>query len=85
MEQCELRLQTIMAPATGMNNLLAFHQSSQAATQTPFVNNPDDLCENMMNNLTSDIKSCKYFNSDFNPRGNSSNDALILLHINIRS
>ena len=57
----------IMAPLTCMDSLTAFHQSSQAATQTTFVNNPDDLCENIMNNLTSDIKSCEYFNSDFNP------------------
>ena len=83
--QCEQPLQTIMAPTTGMDSLIAFYQSSQAANQTPFVNSPDDLCDNIMNNLTRDIKSCEYFNSDFNPRDNTSNDALILLHINVRS
>ena len=68
-----------------VDNLIDFHQSSQASTLNISQQISDDLCDNILNTLTQTIKPCNYYSLDSNPLDNSKNDTLILMHINIRS
>ena len=74
-----------MALSTVVDNLIDFHQSSQASTLNTSQQISDDLCDIILNTLTQNIKPCNYYSLDSNPLDNSKNDNLILMHINIRS
>ena len=74
-----------MAVLTVADNLIDFHQSSQASTLNISQQTSGDLCDNVLDTLTQNIKLCNSYTIDSNPLDNTINDNLILIHINIRS
>ena len=65
------------------NQLANFLGSSQAAPQNHI--DQEELCDNLFKSLTCNIKTCKYFDADCQFINSGSGNALMLMHINIRS
>ena len=71
-----------MAPGKELNEFL---DSSQAAALRSNDYSPRELCDNLLNSITTNIKICKYTDPTASSLKFDDNRSLILLHVNIRS
>ena len=73
-----------MAPVSG-KELNEFLGSSQAAALRSNDYCPRELCDNLLNSITTNIKICKYTDPTASFLKFDDNHSLILVHVNIRS
>ena len=73
-----------MAPVSG-KELNEFLGSSQAATLRSNDYCSRELCDNLLNSITTNIKICKYTDPTASSLKFDNNCSLILLHVSIRS
>ena len=73
-----------MAPVSG-KELIEFLGSSQAAALRSNDYCPRELCDNLLNSITTNIKICKYTDPTASSSKFDDNCSLILLHVNIPS